>query len=420
MTSILAQHSALRTLQGVLRQRRVPHAWIFHGPFGVGKFTAAVEFARLLLDPTTTDADIERFEAPRSGPDAELFEAGSHPDLHVIRREMAAASRIASLRRRKLTSIPLDLIRERIIGGRVEEVVLDAPVARSSVRGHGKVFIVDEAELLEPVAQDALLKTLEEPVARTWIILVTTREHFMRPTVRSRSQRAAFVPLDQASMQAWAASRRDLPEGEARRWLLGDASADPASRGFADGSPGTALFASRHGLHEWQAGLSSFVEDSLLGRFQPSAADAMFRMIDELAKALVKERSEALRGLGPIIEDAAGDEDDEEDDGGATTPGAPSGPKGEASVAAAKRDAAQWLFAVLGHEVHRRIRLQARQHASGVEGLATALRLLDLIPQAARQLDDNVNLRNVLSDLAALAAAPRLATLPFGGLRAAG
>lgn len=396
----------------------MPHAWIFHGPLGVGKFTTAVEFARLLLDPQTLAQDVDRFEAPRRGADAALFEAGTHPDLHIIRREMAAASRIAALRRRKLTSIPLDLVREQIIGGRVEEVVLDAPVARSSVRGRGKVFIIDEAELLEAAAQDALLKTLEEPVPSTWIILVTTREHVMRPTVRSRCQRAAFTPLDPASMQRWACGSRELPSGQERLWLLGaEEQAGSAlagaqeTPGFAEGSPGIALFALRHGLCAWPDVLAPFVEDALRGRARSSAGEAMFKLVDELAKALVKERSDGLRRLGAVVEEPDVAEEGEGEEGAAEL-SAGAAPKGEASLAAAKRDAAEWLLAVLAHETRRRTLRAVREGRDP----SAALRLLDLLPQAARQLDDNVNLRSVLGDLAALAAAARPATIPFVGV----
>ena len=407
MPRILAQRPALETLRRALRQQRIPHAWIFHGPFGVGKFTTAVEFARLLLDPLTGPEHVERFEAPREGPDAALFAAGTHPDLHVVRRELAAASRIASLRRRKLTNIPLDLVREQMIGGRVDETMLDAPVARGSVRGRGKVFIVDEAELLEPVAQDALLKTLEEPPPRTWIVLVTTREHLMRPTVRSRCQRAAFAPLDGDAMATWAAgqsSLRDLSPA-ARAWLLS----------FADGSPGTATFALEHGVPEWSEVVVPFLDAALAGRHPAGAADALLKLVEELAKTLVKERSEALKWLGPVEEPGDADEEAGEESVG-EEPAAASGPKGEASLAAAKRDAAGWLLAAVAHESRRRLRSAVE---SGDDGLA-ALRTLDLVVQTTRQLDDNVNLRNAFADLVALASAPAVATVPFSGVRSEG
>jgi len=121
MTEILGQSRALEILDHALRSGRFHHGWIFSGPRGVGKFTAAVQVARVLLDPELrarglpAAADVESIQNPRSTIQ-NLIDSGRHPDLHIIRKELAAYSDDRLLRERKQLNIPIDLLRERIIG----------------------------------------------------------------------------------------------------------------------------------------------------------------------------------------------------------------------------------------------------------------------------------------------------------------
>src|SRR3712207_9357567 len=61
--------------------------------------------------------------------------------------------------------------------------------------GRGKVFVVEQAELLSAAAQNALLKTLEEPAGRTLIVLLTDQPGALLPTIRSRCQVVPFAAL---------------------------------------------------------------------------------------------------------------------------------------------------------------------------------------------------------------------------------
>src|SRR5687767_12885857 len=94
------------------------HAWIFHGPEGVGKFTTAVEVARVLLCHESRDTEAcgqcESCRLFASRPS--IYEA-AHPDLHLIYKELARDSDFRDLRERKQLNIPLALVRERVVGG---------------------------------------------------------------------------------------------------------------------------------------------------------------------------------------------------------------------------------------------------------------------------------------------------------------
>ena len=147
---LFGQGGATAQLVHAMRSGHMHHAWILHGPQGIGKRTAALECARLLLDREATDAHVAAFKAPRDSRVAELIDASSHPDLHVISKERADDSSIKELRDRKQTNIPLDLLRELMIGGTVGDgKSFDSPVWRTAYFGHHKAFIVDEAELLD-------------------------------------------------------------------------------------------------------------------------------------------------------------------------------------------------------------------------------------------------------------------------------
>lgn len=196
MTGIVGQRAAISTLQSALIHERTHHAWVFRGPRGVGKYTTAMAFARHLL---LNDLHVQDFG------DAVTDSEFKHPDLHVIRKEDAAWSNSPSLARKKQTNIPVDLLRERMIGGRTaDDRDHDSPVFKTSTSGGNKVFIIDEAELLDDIAQNALLKTLEEPPPGTFIVLVTSREDRLLPTVQSRCQAVNFTLLNSRDMGCWA------------------------------------------------------------------------------------------------------------------------------------------------------------------------------------------------------------------------
>jgi len=275
---ILGQSRALKALGCALASGHVHHAWIFHGPAGVGKFRTAEEFARLLLDPAATAAHRASFQAPRGTACARLIDAGTHPDFHVIRKELAAISESRELRDRKQLNIPLELLRERMLGGvsssgRQHE----SGVFRTASLGHGKVFIIDEAELLDPDGQNAMLKTLEEPPSGTTIILVTQHEDRLLPTIRSRCQRVAFGPLGAEEMLQWWQAEGP-PLADADRAFV-DA--------FAEGSPGMATRAAQHGIAAWNTELSPLFDALEGGRFPAGVSDRMAEIADEFAKAIV-------------------------------------------------------------------------------------------------------------------------------------
>ena len=291
MDRILGQSAALDALRNQLLTERVHHAQIFHGPAGVGKFTTAIAFARELLcqdpitdlhgNPSACDAcaSCKLFDSLNESEDSDDPTAtlrSAHPDLHIITKELALFSDDAQERSRKLTTIPVGVIREHLLG----------PASLAPALNHGKVFIVDEAELLNPTGQNALLKTLEEPTPGTYLILVTSSEHRLLPTIRSRCQRVAFGPLDDTAVARWLSEHHgDLDEPTAK-WVVG----------FAQGSLGRASLAVRFDLVEWgTAVLSPIQRLAKSGRPEPALGNSIAECVDGFAAAWVAAHKNASK-----------------------------------------------------------------------------------------------------------------------------
>ncbi len=339
--SILGQARALETLRAAIRSQRIHHAWIFHGPAGVGKFTAALSFAAVLLDPSSAPTLAGEIAPDRESPVQRLLAAGTHPDLHVITKELALFSGDAEVRKRKLITIPKAVIDEHLLGPAAL-----GPSMPTSARAT-KVFIVDEAEMLDASptnapSQNAILKTLEEPPEGTVIILVTSSEEQLLPTIRSRSQRVPFTPLSDPDMLAWLKrSGLDLPPVE-RDWLLE----------FSAGSPGALTLAHRGGLHAWHVRLAPLLDALDRGKYSIETAPAMAQLIDEWAVRWVEEHENASKEL-------------------------------------ANRLAAEWMFRLLAERA--RGRLRAAAGAGDSVASARVVGALDALRRCEARLDANVN-----------------------------
>jgi len=306
MEQIVGQPQAVNVLQQQLASGRLHHAYVFHGPVGVGKCTTAVTFARLLLCHNRQAEMAGRMAAcgacescrllaaaePAGETEAELT-TSAHPDLHLVRKELASVCSVKQVRDRKQMTIPVDLLRELVIGGTTGDGQYhEAAAHKSAILGYGKVFIIDEAELLDAPGQNALLKTLEEPPPGTTLILVTASEDRLLPTIRSRCQRVAFIPLDNEAVAQWLDERAPSLADEDRQWLIR----------FAEGSLGRARLALDYELIEWARTVLPALDAIWRGKPQGQLGGEIARLIDNFAKAWVanapKASKEAANKLG--------------------------------------------------------------------------------------------------------------------------
>lgn len=358
LARILGQDRAIATLRAAIQTDRIHHAWIFHGPAGVGKFTAALAFAAVILDPSAQPDLSGQIEPDPESTAQQLLAAGTHPDLHIVTKELAAVSRDAKVRESKQRNIAKDVL---------EEFLLE-PAARTGRAADkaraSKVFIVDEAELIDAVGQNALLKTLEEPAPGSVIILVTASQERLLPTIRSRCQRIAFAPLEPADMAAWLKAS-GLPfaalDAASRDWLLS----------FAQGSPGLAKLALETGLVEWHRTLTPLLAEIDRGAFPIDLGQTMAKLIDDWALAWVD------------------------------------GPGGQnASKDAANKAAARQMFRLIAEHYRARLR-HAAGRPDGQPQMWKALTAIDLAAEAERQAASSVQpvfvMDSLLAQLAELA-----------------
>ncbi len=215
LADVLYQTDAHRQVQLAISQGRLAHAYIFHGPDGVGKEMFARALAQLLLCDQPVEAALDQPTAS----DMNTIQQGcgvcqecvavtndSHPDIHSIYRQLIREHPDAALRKRKALELGVDVIRHFIVD----------KASFTPLRGKIKVFIVREADRITVAAQNALLKTLEEPPGATHIILLATDLSRLLPTTLSRCQVLSFNPLPNAFVrQTLSATQPELSPGHA-------------------------------------------------------------------------------------------------------------------------------------------------------------------------------------------------------------
>ncbi len=229
-TRLQGQEHAQRYLLSLLEQEALPPALMFVGPSGVGKATAAYEWAQMLLC-TGDRPPCGRCTSCRQ------MKSLSHPDFHLL---MPPGERERVRPERGLRPFPPGMGSLQI--GIDEVRRIREELQRPPVQGTRRVVVILDADQLTPEAQNALLKSLEEPPQGTLFLLVTSQEHRVLPTLHSRSRKLVFHYLDYASFV------RALHPEPSQPTLL---------YGLTRGSPGLArVLVERGVLHHRQAFLA--------------------------------------------------------------------------------------------------------------------------------------------------------------------
>lgn len=169
------QPVALAAVRSMLASR-VPHAILLVGPPSVGKTTLALDLAAGLFC-TTDDPAARPCRACRG---CRLVAAGNHPDLHRLAPEGAGHQILIGDARHPDPGTVRHLVGE---------------LALLPVEGGARVAIIEAAQRMNDDAQNALLKTLEEPPAGVTIVLCADDEDRLLPTVRSRCARIRLGPV---------------------------------------------------------------------------------------------------------------------------------------------------------------------------------------------------------------------------------
>jgi DNA polymerase-3 subunit delta' len=184
---IIGHHKQLEILRSALIKGRLHHAYLFVGLEGVGKRTVALALAKAIHCGAMTDDFCGECS------NCARIKDGNHPDVRVI--EPLAGKK----------EISIQQIRE-----------LERELNFRSFTGKCKIMILDPAVLMNLSAQNALLKTLEEPPENSLLILIAPNAGGLLPTLRSRCLRLSFGPLARGQVSDFLASRHGMKADEAQ------------------------------------------------------------------------------------------------------------------------------------------------------------------------------------------------------------
>jgi DNA polymerase III subunit delta' len=192
-----------KLLRRILEARRSPGALLFAGEDGIGKKLFALEVARALNCRSPQGAEgcgrcpscvrIGNFNYPQSS-DSDDWKGiiwTNHPDVGMV----VAPKRVLLVEQMRLI--------EREANYRPYE-------------GNARVFLIEDAEKLNPPSANALLKVLEEPPHTSHIILLTSRPDMLLSTIRSRCQMIRFSPLSPEEIENHLVRNKIASAGEAR------------------------------------------------------------------------------------------------------------------------------------------------------------------------------------------------------------
>ena len=238
--SIIGHHAVVQLLRHAVARNRVPQSLLFAGPPGVGKHAVALALAQAVNCPVRRKSNGD--DGCGKCPVCRRIARGIHSDVVELDRGDEASIKIRALRERVL----------ELVGYRPFEA------AR-------RVFIIDAADDLTEEAQDALLKTLEEPPPSAILILVSAFPDTLRPTILSRCRRLRFGPLSEHDVARVLIERHRVEPARAQ-----------ALAAVSGGSPARALAVDDKELAADRAAalalLQAATRQNILGRLKAAAA----------------------------------------------------------------------------------------------------------------------------------------------------
>lgn len=181
---ILGQEKLIENLKKVLEKKELVHAYLLEGQKGLGKKRVAYLFAKGICCRGQGQRPCNKCISCRK------MEGGNHPEIMWIQGE---------------GSIKIDQIRQ-----------LQKNLQLMPYEGDQKVCIICHADEMTVQAQNALLKTLEEPPKHAVLILLTARPDSLLPTIVSRCQRIKMSPITREEIEKYLINKKGLEENEAR------------------------------------------------------------------------------------------------------------------------------------------------------------------------------------------------------------
>ncbi|HQS83437.1 MAG: hypothetical protein B7Y25_00755 [Alphaproteobacteria bacterium 16-39-46] len=175
---LLGHETVEKNLRRLIQENRLPHALLITGPQGIGKATLGYRLSRFLCASGMGEEGVLEKDS--------LYLSASHPVFRrFVQRSFGDFLAVPEGEETSISEIGIEAIRHLI-------QFLHQTPREGSVR----CVLIDEAHLMNRNAANALLKILEAPPAHVFLILVTSKENFMLPTILSRVHKIRLSPLD--------------------------------------------------------------------------------------------------------------------------------------------------------------------------------------------------------------------------------
>jgi DNA polymerase-3 subunit delta' len=197
---LFGHQDAEQALLAAYRSGRIPHAFLFGGPQGIGKATLAYRMAKFVLahpDPLSPEIrSVTDLSVPSDNPAARRVVARAHPDLLTLERGLNESGKPRK-------TIAVDDVRRSV-------------TFFGSTAGEGgwRIAVVDSVDELNAEGENALLKILEEPPPRSLLLLISHAPGGVRATLRSRCRRLTLRPLPEGELIAAAANALNRNPGD--------------------------------------------------------------------------------------------------------------------------------------------------------------------------------------------------------------
>lgn len=223
---IIGQFQAKRILTALYQHQHFP-ALLFAGPKGVGKRTAAINFAQIIN--CTTPDDIDKNQCLRCQQIANL----NHPEIKILfpvapvsqsedkdeKDSSKGLERIFREIEENLSLYAIDQMRPNLPANYTISIQvirwIKQEMAYKPIVGKYRVIIIINADRMTNEAANAFLKTLEEPQQQTLFILTTERLPYIIPTIRSRCQIIRFTPIAKELIIEYLVKTKHIPLSEA-------------------------------------------------------------------------------------------------------------------------------------------------------------------------------------------------------------
>lgn len=179
---VIGHERIIRHLQNTIQSGKVSHAYLFHGEEGMGKKLLASVFAKVLLCEAGGILPCNKCKSCLQS------DTANHPDIIWVKQEKA--------------SIGVDDIR----------IQVNADVQIKPYQGQYKIYIINSADKLTPAAQNALLKTIEEPPEYVVVLLLVNNINTVLQTILSRCVLLNLKPIDKLAIKQFLMEQHQVPD----------------------------------------------------------------------------------------------------------------------------------------------------------------------------------------------------------------